>query len=83
MLQNIGLFNISKGSGVYHNAERYGLKIIDEQNNADLFQNYKIVWPKHYLKERQKIEKWLFNNRKQWKKLCYGWNEKYKMFFQE
>ncbi|MFH2142622.1 MAG: radical SAM protein [Bacteroidota bacterium] len=83
MIQNIGLFNLSKGSGVFYNPEKFGVKIVPEKNNNDLFHHYTSKWLPAYKKERFKIEKWLFNNRKKWRKLCIGWSMKYKVFHEQ
>lgn len=78
-IQDIGLFNLSKGSGVYYNAEKFGVRIIKNYNSHTIFNHYNSEWKPQFKKERQRIETWLFNNRKKWKKLCYGWSEKYKV----
>lgn len=82
LIQNIGLFNLSKGSGVYSHPEKYGIKIHSVHKPHDIFDHYEHEWSPAHMKERRKIESWLFNNRKKWRKMCYGWSGKYKLFME-
>jgi anaerobic magnesium-protoporphyrin IX monomethyl ester cyclase len=83
LIQNIGFFNITKGCDVYLEPEKFNLKIIEKYNPDELFYHFKARWDEEQQKERYKIESWVINKEKKWRKRRIGWRQKYIAFLEE
>jgi radical SAM superfamily enzyme YgiQ (UPF0313 family) len=82
-IHNIGLFRMAKGSEIFYNPEKFGLEIVSSINRFELFHHFRVKWSDENRRERMKIERWIFNNHRKWKKYTSGWSKKYKAFHDE
>ncbi|OHB80077.1 MAG: hypothetical protein A2W31_14640 [Planctomycetes bacterium RBG_16_64_10] len=64
--QAINFFRVTKHSPIYYHPEKYGFKIVRRRTDQALFHNFEVQWPKEYLAERAKIQRFLADHEAEW-----------------